>query len=506
MAKRAQQGELDQRVVDALVRLAEADFSVRLPRTFDRSAHDALAYLVNTIAEELDATWRSHEQAHNEQEAILRVVSDGLMAMASGQFDQKLERSGDGSTRDVLAFLLNNTAQELGTLVAARETKAAEVAALRSSRSADRLSAMATLAAGAAHELATPLSSATLLVQEVLDVLDTPQVAEAGPLLTGALEALHRSSELLDDLRVFSREPPRQTSLVNLERVILSAARLLKHEAANRCELLVKTVPAVVKANEARLAQVFVNLLQNAMQAIEPGQKSAHAVTLTMRLDGKSVSTSIRDTGGGMNEEVLARAFEPFFTTKTELFGTGLGLSVSQATVEEFGGEIDISSQEGIGTLVVVALPIAEGAPAPEQPAQPARPCSLRETRIRHTVVVVDDDPLLLRALNRVLSRDYEVLVARSGNAALSLLSDIATPAAVLCDVMMPEMTGPQLYDVIRCRKPHLARRFLFLSGGAVTDATRAFLAGVPHILKPVDQTALLTSVGAHIRSLEPAR
>ncbi len=487
-------------VVDALVRLAEADFSVRLPRTGDRSREDVLAFLINSIAEELSSLWEDSKRHQAEQEATVTMVSEGLLALVSGRFDWSAPRTGDGSVRDVLAFLLNNTAQELALIVKTREEQAAEVAMLRSARATERLAGMGALAAGAAHELATPLSSALLFLQEACDAARLGQHAqEILPLLCTALEGVERAAALLDDLRIFVRDRPQTLGPVPLDSVIRGAVRLLHHEARTRCTVVVQAKQAYIWANEARLGQVFVNLLKNAIQAIEPGDPVNQVVSISMELANGRVRVRIRDTGRGMSEEVCARAFEPFFTTKPVNEGTGLGLAVSLATVRELGGELSVSSQLGVGTVVLVELPLA---PALSDPPSSSEPPQRDRSRERATVIVVDDDPVLSKALCRGLRHEYDVHCACSGAEALELVGRLSQVDLVLCDVMMPHMNGIELQARMRERAPELATRFLFISGGGVTEHTRAFLEQLDgYLKKPVTQQQLIAAVRQALRS-----
>lgn len=514
MADEPKSEPLSDSVVTALVRLAEADFSVRLKRPGDRSRDDVLAFLINSIAEELSGLWEEGKRHQAEQKATVDMISEGLLALASGRFDWSAPRTNDGTPRDVLAFLLNNTAEELSLLVKTREQQAAEVAMLRSARATERLAGMGALAAGAAHELATPLTSALLFLQEACDAARLEQKpSEILPLISTALEGVERAAVLLDDLRIFVRERPQTLQAVPLDSVIRGAVRLLQHEARERCKVVVQTKPAAVRANEARLGQVFVNLLKNAIQAIDPGDPEHQSVSISMELTSGRVRVSVRDSGHGMNDDVSARAFEPFFTTKPVNEGTGLGLAVSLATVRELGGELTLSSRVGVGTLVTVELPLAP----PLASTQPPKPgdastdvapgataaAGTTSANERAVVLVVDDDPVLSRALSRGLRHEYDVHCACSGDEALNIITSLSGRVdLVLCDVMMPQMNGIELQARIRQSCPDLAERFLFISGGGVTEHTRAFLERLNgYIKKPVSQQQLVAAVRRALRN-----
>jgi CheY-like chemotaxis protein len=147
-------------------------------------------------------------------------------------------------------------------------------------------------------------------------------------------------------------------------------------------------------------------------------------------------------------------------------------------------GEISIHARDGGGTLVRVELPAVEAEMTDRQSTETE---SSAEPQRR--VLVVDDDPLVLRSLTRVLARDFAVSSARSGREALELVRAGGTFDAMLCDLMMPELSGIELHELLEQDDPELARRTIFLTGGVFSGQARTFLesVGQPHLEKPVD-------------------
>jgi CheY-like chemotaxis protein len=167
--------------------------------------------------------------------------------------------------------------------------------------------------------------------------------------------------------------------------------------------------------------------------------------------------------------------------------GTGLGLSICHGIVAALGGEISVEGEPGKGATFRVLLPAAPAAEeAPPAPAPPLRPRRAR-------VLVVDDEPLVRRAVQRILSPHHDVRAQGNGRDALAALLEEGGYDLVLCDLMMPEMTGMELHGRVAERSPELASRFVFLTGGAFTSGARDFLQRVPNVRveKPFEPAAL---------------
>jgi two-component system cell cycle sensor histidine kinase/response regulator CckA len=196
----------------------------------------------------------------------------------------------------------------------------------------------------------------------------------------------------------------------------------------------------------------------------------------------------------GIAADILGRVFDPFFTTKPIGVGTGLGLPICRSIVESFGGTMDLRSVHGEGTTVCVELPVhARHTDAP--PAEPTRRSS-RPPEGRSRVLVVDDEPLVASLLRRMLASKHDVSIATCGAEALKELESGAFDA-IICDVMMPGMTGMDLYAVLHARDPNLARRFVFMTGGAFVPRVAEFLAAVdnPKLEKPFDLDTIARAI-----------
>jgi CheY-like chemotaxis protein len=206
----------------------------------------------------------------------------------------------------------------------------------------------------------------------------------------------------------------------------------------------------------------------------------------------------VADTGTGIPPELLGRIFDPFFTTKDIGEGTGLGLSVCLGIVEGLGGRIEVDTHAGRGTLFRVLLPRATSevettVASPRLVPAPTPSAIFRRRRI----IVIDDDPMVGRSVARSLAREHDVAVLTDPSIAIERLGGGEEADLILCDLMMPALTGMDCWREIRKHRPALADRMIFLTGGAYTDSARAFLdqVGNPRIEKPFDVEVLRSVV-----------
>ena len=373
---------------------------------------------------------------------------------------------------------------------------------------ADRLASLGTLTSGVAHEINNPLAvvlANTSYLRSELDDLAAALDAQGAP--DGGLAArireladVHaeitaagwRIGKIVADLKVFSR-PSESTSITaDLGRAIEWAVRATEHAFKHRARLVheVAGLPRVV-GDEARLGQVFVNLLMNAAQALAPAAAD-HEVAIRGRVDGDRVVVEVRDDGPGIAPDDLRRIFEPFFTTRAIGQGTGLGLSVCHGIVTSVGGELQVDSRLGSGTTFRIALCTAPTRPAAATAEAPAPVAAPRSGRI----LVVDDDAMVHRTIKRLL-RDHDLVCTENGREALALVERGERFDLILSDLMMPIMTGIELHAQLVARDPALARRVVFMTGGAVATAE------VDDFLRGVDNPTLEKPFGVpEIRSL----
>ena len=355
---------------------------------------------------------------------------------------------------------------------------------------ADRLAALGMMAAGIAHEINNPLTFISLagemLSRRVGDT-DAALVAEMR-------DGVERIAAIVRDLRVFGRYEDEPAGPVNVAAAIDAAERLVSHELRPRARL-VKEIGALPPALGVarRVEQVLVNLFLNAAFALE--DKPDGRVVVSARATPTHVIVTVTDDGPGIPEDALERVFEPFFTTRASKGGTGLGLSICRDIVVRAGGSLVARSQVGRGTTMEMTLLRASPDSARPEPPPPSPPVSSRSRR----VLVVDDEPLIVASLKKALGRHMTVDGETSSERALARLLDGEELDAVVCDVMMPGLTGAELHERVARARPDLAARFVFVTGGTYTARERDYLARLPNacIAKPFAVPDLVRAIEA---------
>ncbi len=369
---------------------------------------------------------------------------------------------------------------------------------------ADRMASVGTLAAGVAHEINNPLAAVIANLDMALqdlgeidgDVKLPPDLLDE---LQDARLSADRVREIVRDLKLFSRTHEEQFGAVNVEKVLDSTLRMAWNEIRHRAKL-VKVyggVPRVV-ANESRLGQVLLNLIVNAVQAIPEGNYEANEICVTTSTYKEQVVIAIRDSGGGMAPETKQRLFTPFFTTKPIGVGTGLGLAISHRIVTAMGGTITYESEINKGTEFRISLPVAG---AGVQPVTQKLATLALATR-RGRVLVIDDEETLGQAIRRYLAQDHDVDAVTSARVALDMLVGGARYDVILCDLMMPQITGMELHGSVTKLDSAQAGRMVFVTGGAFTESARSFFETTnnPRIEKPFDLKTLRHLVNELIR------
>ncbi|HWC74190.1 MAG TPA: ATP-binding protein [Gemmatimonadales bacterium] len=374
----------------------------------------------------------------------------------------------------------------------------------------EKMSAIGQLIAGVAHDLNNPLASVvgfSDLLGEAADV--PPRLAE--PLAVIRQEA-ERASAIVRNLLSFARRQEGERQLQSIRPILESTHQLLKNQLmAARIELTLEFEPGLpaVEVHANQIKQVFVNIINNAAQAIAStrARQGGGRIEIVTRCEPDGLSVNISDNGPGIPEDIAQRVFEPFFSTKSEGEGTGLGLSICLGIVKEHGGSIRVDpggGNTGRGATFTVELPtgarselnprVITGVDRPEptttaEPPAPAAPERLQRLR----VLVVDDEPHILHYMQATLeSWGHEVDVARDGSQALkrALMQPFDL---IICDLRMPRLGGREMFQTLSRMHPTVAERIIFATGDTVRGDTLQFLEelGRPFLQKPFKLDAL---------------
>ncbi len=368
----------------------------------------------------------------------------------------------------------------------------------------DRLAALGSLSAGLAHEINNPLGAVLGNIELAFAEMDGAKSnADAMKALRNCLsdarEASERIRQIVRDLRVFSRTEEDTRGTFDIHQILDPVVRMVWNEVRHRARLIKDYGQvSLVEVNQSRLSQVFLNLIVNAAHAIPEGRASENEIRVTTRVTAEGwVAVDVTDTGCGIAPDAQKRIFTPFFTTKPPGAGTGLGLAISHQIVRSLGGRIAFESTVGRGSRFTVEIPQAF------QP-QSTRASSADSTGAtpparRGRVLVIDDEAVLLQLIDRILGSEHDVTRADRGRSAVELISRGDRFDVILCDLMMPEMTGIDVYDAVKAISVSQAERMVFMTGGAFTPRSRAFLDQVSNqrIEKPFATRGLRSIVRA---------
>lgn len=330
---------------------------------------------------------------------------------------------------------------------------------------ARRLEALGQLAGGVAHDFNNMLTALQGAFESLNDAdISEPERQEA----TDTMEqAIRRATEVTRKLLAFGRRDRFETKVIDLNQLVADASRLLRRTLGAPIELVIEldAEPTVIEGDEAALEHALLNLVVNARDAIRNGGR----VTLRTRRaivdqafcstqqfaasPGTYIVLSVEDTGIGMDEQIKAHAFEPFFTTKSVGEGSGLGLAAVHGTMLSHNGGVIVDSHANSGTTIQLYFPAAHGREVTLRPQSLTRDL----TRLKGTVLVVDDEPLMLRVAKRQLSQlGIEPVLAADGESALALLQSGSRFDCIITDFVMPKMSGMTLVSKIRLFLPDI--------------------------------------------------
>jgi two-component system cell cycle sensor histidine kinase/response regulator CckA len=425
------------------------------------------------------------------------------------------DRAGRQFPASVLLARLEIAGQTLLQCTVRDETELRRIQAVLGQ--SDRLASMGMLAAGVAHEINNPLAYVLYNLESLNSELPNLAAASERSLLAwqaqrategatptegtmptdddlawlsptkwndiidhtrDALDGTQRIARITKAIGMFSRVESSQRSPVDLNYAIECAITMALNDIKFRAKLVTDfgALPAIW-ASVGKLSQIFLNLLINAAHALEEGKLEHNHIWVRTWALGENVFAEVKDSGKGISAADLSQIFEPFFTTKPIGIGSGLGLPICRNILDEFGGDIQVESELGKGTCFTVRLPIGPGL---SQAPPLATPTSAPPTHgVRGRVLLIDDEGGIRKVMARVLGTDHDIVMAASGQAARAILEHDQGFDVLLCDLMMPEVSGVDVHQWLAKTHPTVAERVVFLSGGAFTPKAASYIAGV---------------------------
>jgi signal transduction histidine kinase len=353
---------------------------------------------------------------------------------------------------------------------------------------AERLASLGRVAAAVGHEINNPLAFVVLNIDQSL--ADLRALDGVPPAIVDTLEScqsgLERIRRTVGNLKRLARPEDEKRGPVDVGKLIDQSVAMAWNQIRHRARFVSNLVGLPpIHGNAPALGQVFLNLLVNAAQAIPEGNAEQNEISVTTRAAGGEIVVEVRDTGVGIAPETLTHVFEPFFTTKPVGVGTGLGLFISHQTVTDHGGRLEIESQLDQGSLFRVILPCGPYAAATAPATAPVIVTAPAGRRGR--VLIIDDEPAIGGAIRAGLRDEHDVVVVQRAADAFARFDAGETFDLVLCDLVMPDVSGPQVYATIAERWPALTACLVFMTGGAFTSETEEFMekAAAPIFTKP---------------------
>ncbi|NOY78068.1 MAG: response regulator [Calditrichaeota bacterium] len=418
-----------------------------------------------------------------------------LKLLKSKQPERKvMDIFGDGRQFEVICYPLLDENQAITGTIHIVEDVTQKLAMQKEIFQREKLATLGEIIAGVAHELNNPLTGVLGFADLLLEESELPETVRRD--LTVIKQEAERSRKIVRNLLTFARQTEFKKEPQDINFIIEKTIELVEYDLKRKGVTFVrnfgKNLPFIM-ADFFQLQQVFINLINNASQAIL-SQKQSGIITFTTRVVGTFVEIIVEDDGPGIPSEILPKIFDPFFTTKDVGKGTGLGLSVSFGIVHEHGGKIAVQSEPGKGAVFTLVFPYLEetvpvGDGLEKKPFHPA----IKDKKI----LIVDDEEVILSLLRLIYGKTgNRIETAENGRKALEKLESDSFDL-ILADLRMPEMDGESFFAHLKKKSPELVSRIIFMTGDAISDETQRFFKKnrLPYLIKPFDMNDLKTLI-----------
>jgi len=449
---------------------------------------------------------RMGRRTHPEDQPRLAEALQHVLSGRKGSAETEYRvRHGDGSWRTLRGSagpLFDEAGKISGIVQTARDVTESKRLEEQLAQK-EKFAAMGQMMAGAAHELNNPLTA----ILGVSDLLRERAADEATRRQVDLiLQQARRAASIVQDLLAFSRPPTQVLSKLRLDEIGREAVQLQQAALGQKNIRVQFTAPGdlpAVEGDRKLLMQVFLNIIENARQAVSAARDHG-ALDVSLARVHDRIRVTIADDGPGISPENLGKVFDPFFTTKRPGGGSGLGLTICLAVVKEHGGTIEVQSTAGTGAAFHVFLPVASGEVPAEPRVAPAAtlaPAGSEALRGR-TVLIVDDEESIREIIQEGLAaRGMKVHAVESSEAALSYLAT-HDAEVVLCDFNLPGLNGNQLFEKLRAQRTASPPVFVFMTGDLVDASVSAQFAekGASVLQKPFHVSALAALLAEHLQ------
>lgn len=371
----------------------------------------------------------------------------------------------------------------------------------------EKLAALGELTSGVAHELNNPLAT-VVGYAELLDL--DKNLPEGVRRKVGTIHSeATRASHIVQNLLAYARRSSPEKAFLGINEVLEAAVEMRRYQLqSDSMRIITDLSPDLppIWGDNLQLQQVFLNIINNAVQAVQAwrGSGEIRLTTQAAAMSGrKAVRVIIEDNGPGIAPEHLRRVFDPFFTTKPTGEGTGLGMSIALRVISNHDGLIWAESRLGHGARFIIELPGAAGAESVEPEFSSPQAPSLPEPPESKRILVIDDEEPVVMLISEILAMDgHAVTPAFNGAEAIALIN-AGDYDLILSDVRMPAVGGPTFFEILQTTRPDLLPRVIFVTGDTMSPSTQEFLqrAGRPVLPKPFDPERLRMMVADNLRA-----
>ena len=418
-----------------------------------------------------------------------------LKLLKSKQPERKImDIFGDGRQFEVVCYPLFDENQTITGTIHIVEDMTQKLAMQKEIFQKEKLATLGEIIAGVAHELNNPLTGVLGFADLLLEESELPEAVREDLLIIK--QEAERSRRIVRNLLTFARQMDFKKEPQDINFIIEKTIELVEYDLRSKGVTFVrnfgKNLPFIM-ADFFQLQQVFVNLINNASQAIL-SKKQSGRITFTTRVVDNFVEIAVEDDGPGISPDILHKIFDPFFTTKEVGKSTGLGLSVSFGIVHEHDGKITVKSEMGKGTVFTLRFPFLENSKILESSEE--KKSSIQNIKGKK-ILVVDDEEVILSLLRLIYGKaGNRIETAKNGRKALEKLETDSFDL-ILADLRMPEMDGEQFFAHLKEKSPELTSRIIFMTGDAISDKTQQFFEKnrLPYLIKPFDMNDLKTLI-----------